>query len=123
MEASILTSTKKVLGLAEAYTAFDEDILMHINAAFSTLSQLGIGPVGGFMIEDETAEWADFVVPQEQLNTVKSYIYLRVRMLFDPPSTSFHLEAMQRQITEFEVRLTTWRDWLLDPVDPMEVIP
>jgi len=122
MEASILKSVKNILGLAEDYTAFDEVVIIHINAAFSTLTQLGVGPVDGFEIEDDGAEWTDFVdVPLVQLSPVKSYLYLRVRMLFDPPSTSFHIEAMKDQIKELEWRLTTYRDWLLDPVDPMEV--
>lgn len=105
MSDSILTSTKKVLGLDEDYTAFDPDILMHINSVFSTLCQLGIGPAGGFAIEDATAEWVDFLGGDPRLNSVKTYVYLRVRLLFDPPTTSFVQDSMKRQIEELEWRL------------------
>lgn len=106
MESSILTSIKKVLGVDEAYTVFDRDILMHINAAFSTLTQLGVGPPEGFLVEDETTAWEDFLGEDPRLNSAKSYVYLKTRMLFDPPATSFHIEAMNEQIKEFEWRLT-----------------
>lgn len=110
MEASILTNTKKILGLAEAYTAFDGDIITHINTTFSILNQLGIGPANGFMIEDETAKWNDYNVPSLQLNVVKTYLYLKVRQLFDPPTTSFLIEAMNKQVAEYEWRLTVMQD-------------
>lgn len=121
METSILNSTKKVLGIAEDYTAFDEDIIMHINTAFATLTQLGIGPSSGFMIQDESAVWADFlgVTVDEQFNAVKSYIYLCVRLLFDPPTTSYVIEAYERQLREMEWRLNTHREEL-DWVPPVE---
>lgn len=110
MEQSILTSTKKILGVSETYTAFDLDIITHINSTFSTLNQLGIGPVDGFMIEDDSAEWADLELPENQLHMVKSYIFLRVRMLFDPPTTSFLIEAMVNQIEQHEWRLSLFRE-------------
>lgn len=117
MEPSILTSTKKVLGIAEMYTAFDMDILMHINAAFSILNQLGVGPVDGFFIEDKVAVWDDFAVPPNQLNLIRTYIFLKVRLLFDPPSTSFLITAMNEQIKEYEWRLNSFREDLL-PANP-----
>lgn len=110
METSILISTKKVLGIAEDYTVFDLDIITFINAAFSILNQLGVGPVDGFMIEDEFAEWTDFVVPQTEMNLVKTYIFLKARMSFDPPSTSFLIEATNQQIKEYEWRLNVFRE-------------
>lgn len=110
METSILTSTKKVLGIAESYTAFDLDILTHINATFSILNQLGVGPLEGFMIEDDSTEWEEFVVPINQLNLVKTYVYLKVGMLFDPPTTSFLIEAKTKQIEEYEWRLNVFRE-------------
>lgn len=113
MEASILTSTKKVLGIAESYTAFDLDILTHINAAFSTLNQLGVGPVNGFFIEDASAEWEEFGVPANQLAMVRTYVFLKVRMLFDPPGTSYLIEAMNKQIEEYEWRLNAFREVIL----------
>jgi len=122
METSILTSTKKVLGIAESYTAFDLDVITHINAAFSILYQLGIGPTDGFMIEDETTEWDEFNVPMRHLNLIKTYVYLKVSMLFDPPATSFLIEAKTKQIAEYEWRLNTFREYDLDPTDPMSEV-
>lgn len=110
MEQRILVSTKKILGLDEAYTAFDHDIIVHINSAFSTLNQLGVGPEEGFMIYDDTTTWNSYPVPIEQLNMVRTYVFLSVRMLFDPPATSFHLEAMNRQKTELEWRLNVFTE-------------
>lgn len=121
MEQSILTSTKKILGIDEAYTAFDLDIITHINSAFSTLTQLGIGPSQGFMIEDATAEWNEFIPDQDfQYNSVKSYVFLRVRQIFDPPSTSYLIAAFNEQIKELEWRLNVYREesgWV-DPNPP-----
>lgn len=119
MEESILKSTKKILGLADTYTAFDLDVITHINSAFSILDQLGVGPEGGFIVESDREEWSDFEVPQNQLNLIKTYVYLRVRMLFDPPTTSFLIEAMNKQLQEYEWRISTFREWMLDPTDPM----
>lgn len=121
MEQSILTSTKKVLGIAADYTAFDLDIITHINAAFSTLTQLGVGPAEGFMIEDADAEWYDYIENDIQLNTVKSYIFLKVRYLFDPPTTSYLITAMEKQIQEFEWRLNVNRE-TTEWIDPDPVI-
>jgi hypothetical protein len=119
MEQSILKSTKKILGLAEDYTPFDLDVITHINATFSILDQLGVGPVGGFSIEDDTAEWSDYVVPANQLHVVKTYIYLKVRSLFDPPATSYLISATENQLKEYEWRLNVFREWEIDPNDPM----
>lgn len=110
MEASILDATKKTLGLASDYTAFDHDVITHINSSFSVLNQIGVGPVDGFGIEGAEDTWDSFEVPLNQLNMVKTYIYLKVRMLFDPPTTSFHIDAMEKQIREHEVRLNGFRE-------------
>jgi hypothetical protein len=117
---SILNGTKKILGLNSDYLAFDFDIITHINAAFSTLNQLGVGPEDGFFIEDSTANWEDFVVPANQLNLVKTYVYLKVRFLFDPPTTSFLLDAMNNQIKEYEWRLNLFREVLVPAFVPPE---
>lgn len=109
MEQSILTSTKKILGLEFAYTAFDHDILSHINAALSTLHQLGVGD-GLLVIDDEEAVWDDIGATPEQTQLIKTYVYLKVRMLFDPPTTSFALEAAQKQLSEYEWRISTFRE-------------
>jgi hypothetical protein len=120
METSILLSTKKILGLAADYTAFDHDVITHINTAFSILTQLGIGPPEGFMIEDDSAVWFEFVNDDMQLNSVKTYVYLKVRQFFDPPATSYLIAAMERQIQELEVRMNVYREetaWV-DPDPP-----
>lgn len=105
MADSILTNTKKILGIDASYTAFDLDIITHINSVFLALNQLGIGPAAGFAIQDTTATWSDFLGTDLRLNAVKTYVYLRVRILFDPPTTSFLLDAYQKQIAELEWRL------------------
>lgn len=110
MADSILDSTKKILGLDAGYTPFDLDVVTHINAAFSILDQLGVGPVGGFYIEDNGPTWDDFVCPPNQLNLVRTYVFLKVRMLFDPPATSFLIEASNNQIREYEWRLNSFRE-------------
>ncbi len=120
MENSILTSTKKILGIADSYTAFDLDIITHINTTFSTLNQLGIGPIEGFAIDDNGALWTDLNLPLNQLSMVRTYVYLKTRMIFDPPSTSFVIEAMDKQISEHEWRLSSYREDLIPlPVDPV----
>lgn len=122
METSILKSTKKIVGLGETYTAFDLDILTFINTAFSILQDIGIGPAAGFFIDDETATWDQFLeVPQVQLNLVKTFVCLKVRMLFDPPTTSFLIEAMKQQLDEYLWRLSVMRDNLV--TYPEEVMP
>lgn len=118
MEDSILKSVKKILGVPEDYDAFDMDIIIHINSVLSLLGQLGVGPEEGYYIEDESTTWDEFFV-EKDLNLIRSYVYLRVRMLFDPPTTSFLLDAMTKQIQEFEWRISTQREWNRDPVDPM----
>lgn len=105
MNDSILTSIKKLLGITEEYEHFDQDIIIHINSVFMILNQLGVGPSNGFSITDKTAVWSDFVSEGTNLESVKSYIYLKVRLLFDPPTTSAVMESMNRMISELEFRL------------------
>lgn len=120
MTDRILESVKKVLGIAPEYLAFDQDIVMHINSAFSVLHQLGVGPDEPFMIEDETATWTEFLGTERGVNSVKSYVYLRVRLLFDPPATSFALGAMEKQIEELGWRISTYMDGVRHPyVEPV----
>jgi hypothetical protein len=114
MENSILTSVKKNLGIDASYTVFDLDIITLINSAFSTLNQIGIGPENGYTIEDATAMWTSFIGTNALLNSVKTYVHLKVRIVFDPPSTSYLVDAYRKQIEEFEWRLNTVRegtDW------------
>ena len=103
---SILTSIKKLLGIAEQYEHFDTDIIIHINSAFMTVTQLGVGPSKGFSIKDKTAIWSDFI-PEDDLRfeAVKTYIYLKVRLIFDPPSNSAVIESYNRTLSEYEWRL------------------
>lgn len=103
---SILTSIKKLLGIAEEYKHFDPDIIMHINSVFMILNQIGVGPSEGFTIEDETSVWSDFISESEKIEAVKSYIHLKVKLLFDPPLGSAVTETINRLISELEWRLS-----------------
>lgn len=105
MDNSILTSIKKLLGIAKEDKSFDPDIIMHINSVFMILNQLGVGPEEGFRIEDDSAQWEDFVDPDEDLEAVKTYMHLRVKSLFDPPLSSAVKESNDRMIHELEWRL------------------
>lgn len=102
---SILTSVKKMLGITEDYEHFDADLIMHINSVFMILTQLGVGPSEGFSIEGESDTWDDFISTGSNLEAVKSYVYLKVKLLFDPPLSSAVMESMNRMISELEWRL------------------
>ena len=110
MENSILKSTKKILGLDEDYTAFDLDIITHINSTFSILNQLGIGPSDGFSIEDANTQWEDYGLPERELKMVRTDVYLKVRLLFDPPTVSFLIDLANDQIKEHEHRLVYFHE-------------
>lgn len=124
MGQSILDSTKKALGLDAEYTAFDVDIIMHINSVFSDLSQLGLGPAEGFQIEDKTAEWETYENGDPRYNGVKSYMYLRVRLMFDPPATSFAIAAFEKQVERAEWRLNVQKeeDTWVPPEPPVTLL-
>lgn len=117
MEQSILNSTKKILGFDPEYTAFDLDIITNINTVLDVLHQLGIGPVEGFVIEDESATWEDFLGVGKHLSAVKTYVHLRVRLVFDPPQTSYHINAIQEQVKELEQRISMYREEAVYPLD------
>lgn len=102
---SILTSIKKLLGIAEDYEHFDQDLIIHINSVLSVLTQLGVGPSEGFSIEDENTTWNDFIPEDKRLSSIRSYVYMKVKLLFDPPLSSSVMESMNRMISEFEWRL------------------
>lgn len=102
---SILIDIKKLLGLTEAYEVFDNDIMIHINSVFTILTQLGVGPEKGFSIRNGDAKWSEFMQDEAMLESVKSYMFLRVKLLFDPPASSTILESYNRMIQEFEWRL------------------
>lgn len=105
MDESILTSVKKILGISEEYTNFDTDLIIHINSVLSVLTQLGVGPEAGFSISDKTAKWTDWLTVTPTIEMVKSYVYLKVRKIFDPPSSSALAESMDHLISELEFRL------------------
>lgn len=102
---SILTTIKKLLGIAEEYEHFDSDIIVHINSAFMILTQLGVGPAKGFSISDEMSLWSDFLGDDPRLEAVKTYIHLKVKLLFDPPTNSAVIESLNKSISELEWRL------------------
>lgn len=110
---SILTSIKKQLGIEEEYTHFDSDIIMHINSVLAILSQLGVGSADGFTISDDSSTWKDFMGEDKKFEFVKSYVHLKVKLLFDPPLSSAVMESMNRMISELE-----WR--ILVAADPIE---
>ena len=110
---SILASIKKMVGITKEDTHFDADIIMHINSVFMILNQLGVGPSECFTIEDDVATWKDFIPNGQNIELVKSYMNLKVRMLFDPPTSSTVMQSMNQAISEFEWRLNV----AVDPGD------
>lgn len=110
MNQSILTSIKKLLGIAENYTDFDQDVIIHINTVFSILNQLGVGPAEGFSIKDASTKWEDYIESELKLEDVKTYIYLKVKLIFDPPLSSAAIESTNRLINELEWRINVEAD-------------
>ena len=111
MEESILTTIKKLLGLDDSYEAFDTDVIIAINTALMALMQIGIGPKTGFRIEDVGATWKDFLGSDTiDLEAVKTYIFIKARLMFDPPSSSVVVEAYNKAVAECEWRLNVQRD-------------
>lgn len=102
MTDSILTSTKAALGIAEEHTSFDPELILFVNSVLSRLTQLGVGPEEGFRIDDKSSTWEDFMGTSAKLNMAKSYMYLRVKLLFDPPEVGFVLTAMKEMINKDE---------------------
>lgn len=106
MTESILTSIKKLLGIEADYDHFDADLIMHVNSVFSILTQIGVGPANGFAIVGSNEKWSDFIIGNpNNFSLVKSYIHLKVKLLFDPPLSSAAVDSINRQISEFEWRL------------------
>ena len=101
---SILRSIRKMIGPDETYTHYDTDLIIHINSVLAVLTQLGVGPSEGFFIQDESATWNDFLGNDPKLEMVKSYVYMKVKLAFDPPSSSAVIDSMNRSISEFEWR-------------------
>lgn len=118
---SILQSTKKMLGIGHDDDSFDLDITIHINTAFSTMFQAGVGPILGFQIDDGNNVWSQFTGDRMDIAGVKTYVYLRVRLLFDPPTSSFALDAVQKQIDELLWRLNVAADFTIVPLENLEI--
>lgn len=104
---SILISIKKLLGIEAEYTQFDQDIILNINSALMGLNQLGVGPKAGFLITGDSEIWVNFIGDRTDLAAIKIYVYLKTRLVFDPPGTSFLIEAIERQIKELEWRINS----------------
>lgn len=109
---SILTSVKKLLGIAEEYDSFDMDLIMHINSVFTILTQLGVGPAEGFTISNAETQWSEFI-DNAAVESVKSYMYVKIKPIFDPPASSAAMEALNRMASELEWRLQV----AVDPVN------
>lgn len=105
MDDSILATIKKMLGLEADYTPFDTDVKVFLNSAMMTLQQLGVGPEEGFAVTDYTQKWSDFIPSGNLIEAVKTYLYLSVKMAFDPPNNSFVMDAMRQQKEELEWRM------------------
>lgn len=102
---SILESIKKLLGIPEDYRHFDQDVVMHVNSALLSLKQIGVGPEGGFAVTGPDETWGLLLSDAADMEAVKSYVYLKVRLLFDPPQSSALIEAIKAQAAELEWRL------------------
>lgn len=113
---SVLTSIKKLLGITEEYDQFDQDLIIHINAVLMVLTQIGVGPSNGMIINDSSTTWNDILSDTSNIEAVKTYVYLKVKMIFDPPSSSSVADAMNRSINEYEWRLNinadSQKEWL-----------
>lgn len=105
MNDSILTSVKKMLGIEEDYEHFDPDIIMHINAVLMILNQIGLGPKEGLIINDKTTPWSSLIPNEQELGCVRTYVYLKVKLIFDPPLSSSGIEAINKYISELEWRI------------------
>lgn len=117
MQDSILMTIRKLVCGDPYADHFDTDLLVHINACFSILNQLGVGPENGFVVTDETQSWSSYIADNRTLNMVKTYVTLKVKKIFDPPLTSSVLEAMDKEISQLEWRLNV----AVDPVKPTSV--
>lgn len=110
IQDSILETVKNLIGVASECADFDTNIMVHINSAIMTLRQIGIGPKNGFSVRDSSSTWTDYIDDINLYESVKDYIYLKVKIVFDPPTSSYVLEAMKEQIKELEWRLQTEKE-------------
>lgn len=104
-ENSILDDIKKLVNISKEDTSFDTDIIIHINSSFMVLNQLGVGPEAGFRISDSSTKWIDYLNIEDDLEAVKTYIYQKVKLVFDPPLSTTVMDALKESIKEAEWRL------------------
>ena len=116
---SILNSVKKALGIVE-YDFFDPDLIVHINSVFADLNQIGVGPENGYSISDSSDQWSSFTDNDLLLQNVKSYMFLRVKMLFDPPASATVMNSYEKQINEFVYRMYVYTDNKSHPIEKKE---
>ena len=102
---SILTSVKKIIGISEEDESFDTDLIIHINSVLMILNQLGVGPEDGFLITDKSAVWTDVIGNNKLIEAVKTFVGLKVRLIFDPPTSSAVLDSINKTISELEWRI------------------
>ena len=114
MDESILDSIKLILGVDTEYDAFDSEILMAINSSFMSLTQLGLGPAEGFKVPNKATTWADILGTRQDLESVRSYIGIKSRILFDPPTNSYIMQALNNAATELEWRIRTQLEEVTD---------
>lgn len=120
---SILDSVKKMLGLSNTDTTFDVDVIIHINSAFGELAQIGVGdPTVGFSISDNSALWSSYITSQAYLAMVQQFVYLTVRLAFDPPATSFGLDALRQQILQLSWRINSSIETITPPSNPLLIV-
>lgn len=116
MDESILISVKKLLGISSEDTSFDLDVLVHINTILTNLIQMGIGPSGGFYVSGNSETWGEFIQNDLLLQQVKSYVYLKVKLLFDPPTNSSMMDSFKQLANELEWRLFVEKDNQINPL-------
>lgn len=107
---SILTSIKVMLGPTAEYEHFDPELIMFINSALAVVTQVGVGPAEGFVIKDKTAKWTDLAPEGPALELAKGYVYAKVKLKFDPPTTGSHMEALKEEVKEYEWRASIAAD-------------
>ena len=115
MVESILDSIKRMHGISATDTNFDAELIMHINGALMVMTQLGVGPKKGFRILDKSQTWTQFLEGREDLDLVLSDVYMRVRLIFDPPQNSFLVSSLKEQIKEYDWRIEAWHNPIVDP--------
>jgi hypothetical protein len=115
-EESILSCTKKNLGIEDDFTQFDPDIIMCINSCLNVLTQLGVGPIEGFKVKSKDETWDQFIGGNKRLNMIKSYIFMKTKLMFDPPTVASVLSSYQEQVKEYECRL----NYEVDPQNTFE---